>query len=91
VVRHGSFRRCAEELEITPVSVSEHIQALEHRLRCKIFSRRPGQAPTLTADGKSAYNQSKKTLDDVHGLIGSFDRKKPQMNANHHKMPRIVL
>lgn len=78
VVRYGSFRRCAEELDISPVSVSEHIQEFERRLQCKVFNRKPGQAPTLTRDGKTAYERSKKILDDVNGLVGGVEQQNSQ-------------
>lgn len=78
VVRYGSFRRCAEELDISPVSVSEHIQELERRLRRKVFVRKPGQAPVLTGEGKTAYERSKKILDDVNGLVGDFAQRDSQ-------------
>jgi DNA-binding transcriptional LysR family regulator len=72
-VKYGSFRRCAEELEITPVSVSEHIRELEKRLKCTIFSRKPGQSAQLTDAGKSVLDRSRKILDDVNVLASTFE------------------
>ncbi len=87
VVKYGSFRRCAEELEITPVSVSEHIRELEKRLKCTIFSRRPGQNAQLTEAGRSVLDRSRKILGDVNELTRAFappsaERQRIQVNMH---------
>lgn len=46
-----SFRRSAESLGISQASVSNQMKALEHQLGFALFVRRPGQRPTLTAEG----------------------------------------
>lgn len=87
VVKHGSFRRCAEEMEITPVSVSEHIRELEKRLKCSIFIRRPGQSVQLTEAGKSVLTHSQKILGDVDELVRTFApaaADKQQIMVNMH-------
>ncbi len=87
VVKYGSFRRCAEELEITPVSVSEHIRELEKRLKCTIFSRRPGQNAQLTETGKSVLERSQKILGDVNELAQAFvpaATEKQRIQVNMH-------
>lgn len=87
VVKHGSFRRCADELGITPVSVSEHIRELEKRLKCNVFSRRPGHNVQLTDAGRSALDRSVKILDDVNALARAFDppaAEKQRIQVNMH-------
>jgi DNA-binding transcriptional LysR family regulator len=87
VAKHGSFRRCAEELDISPVSVSEHIRELEKRLNCSIFSRKPGHNAQLTDAGKSVLERSKRILVDVHELASAFGpaaAKKQQIQLNMH-------
>ena len=46
-----SFRRSAESLGISQASVSNQMKALEEQLGLALFARRPGQRPTLTAEG----------------------------------------
>lgn len=46
-----SFRRTAENLGISQASVSNQMKALEAQLGVVLFARRPGQRPTLTAEG----------------------------------------
>lgn len=74
VVKYGSFRKCAEELAVTPVSISEHIRELEQRLNCKIFVRKPGHAATLTKDGKIAYEKAQAVLSELDSLINTFTK-----------------
>jgi DNA-binding transcriptional LysR family regulator len=46
-----SFRRSAESLGISQASVSNQMKALEEQLGLALLARRPGQRPTLTAEG----------------------------------------
>lgn len=46
-----SFRRSAESLGISQASVSNQIKALEEQLGVALFTRRPGQRPTVTSAG----------------------------------------
>lgn len=46
-----SFRRTAESLGISQASVSNQMKVLEEQLGFRLFARRPGQRPTLTAEG----------------------------------------
>lgn len=71
VVQHGSFRSCAREVGVSPVSVSEHVRALEHRLGRRLFERRPGGAVQLTSEGKQAYERTRDILLDIDELIRS--------------------
>jgi len=69
VTRHGSFRRCAEHLGVSQVSISEHIRALEDRLGRTLFERRPGGPATLTEAGRHAQIRISAILADIGDLV----------------------
>ncbi|OYX47780.1 MAG: hypothetical protein B7Y87_00590 [Sphingomonadales bacterium 32-64-22] len=52
----GSFRATADELGISQASVSNQIKTLEEQLGCRLFHRKPGQRPILTADGQAFHD-----------------------------------
>lgn len=68
VVEHGSFRRCAEHLGVSQVSVSEHIRELESRLGVKLFDRNAGGPSTLTREGERAYRRVCEIVADINDL-----------------------
>jgi len=68
VVEHGSFRRCADHLGVSQVSVSEHVRELENRLGAKLFDRAAGGPATLTRDGERAYRRVSAILADLNDL-----------------------
>jgi DNA-binding transcriptional LysR family regulator len=69
VVEHGSFRRCADHLGVSQVSVSEHIRELENRLGVSLFDRHSGGPSTLTAEGKRAHRRVVAILADINDLV----------------------
>jgi DNA-binding transcriptional LysR family regulator len=73
VVRAGSFRRCAERLGLTQVSVSEHVRALEQRLGTAMYDRNPGGLPTLTAKGRSAHGRIVDILAAIDDLVADME------------------
>jgi DNA-binding transcriptional LysR family regulator len=68
VVERGSFRRCAESLGVSQVSISEHVRELEARLGAKLFHRNAGGPATLTPDGEQAYRRVSAILADINDL-----------------------
>jgi DNA-binding transcriptional LysR family regulator len=66
VVEHGSFRRCADRLGVSQVSVSEHVRELETRLGVKLFDRNAGGPATLTREGERAYQRVSSILADLN-------------------------
>lgn len=68
VVRHGSFRACAEQAGLTQVVVSAHIRELESRLGVSLFERRPGHAAALTTKGQHAFERISAILADLNDL-----------------------
>ena len=63
--RHRSFRRAADELNVTAGAVSRQIKALEAELGAPLFDRTPG-ALTLTAAGELLRG----VLSDAFGRVG---------------------
>ena len=52
--RHGSFKRAAEELAVTPTAVSHQIRAIEDYLGMPLFERRLRQV-VLTSAGRALF------------------------------------
>jgi DNA-binding transcriptional LysR family regulator len=69
VVEQGSFRRCAETLEITQVAVSDHVRELENRLGVPLFDRRPGVSALLTPQGERVHRHVQQILRGVALLL----------------------
>lgn len=80
VVRHGSFRACAEKIGVSQVVISAHIRELESRLGVALFERRPGHAAELTEQGHHAFDRISAILTDISDLrqelAGEHDRRK---------------
>jgi DNA-binding transcriptional LysR family regulator len=87
-VEHGSFRRCAEHLGVSQVSVSEHVRELETRLGVKLFDRNAGGPATLTREGERAYRRVSAILADLNDLTweinGGRDSKRRRLNVAAH-------
>ena len=90
VVEHGSFRRCAESIGITPVSISEHIHELESRLGCTLFIRKPGHPAALTAKGQTAYERANEILKGVNDLVWSLNENTTSVNRFHVTFPPYI-
>lgn len=79
IVAHGSFRRCADHLGISPEAVSANMRALEDNLGYYLFERRPGGPALLTSLGRRAFQHASNILDDLSYLYdtseGSTSRK----------------
>ena len=67
--RHGSFRRCAEQLGMSQVAVSEHVRMLEDRLGCLLFDRSRGGPAVLTPLGRQASQRLSTILADLNDFI----------------------
>lgn len=72
VVRAGSFRRCAEQLGMSQVSVSEQVRALEQRLGARLFERVAGGSPVITEKGRSAHARIVDILGSVDELLAEM-------------------
>jgi DNA-binding transcriptional LysR family regulator len=92
VIEHGSFRRCAQMLNISPVSVSEHVRALETQLGVELFVRSPGGVAMPTTAGIRAADNVQELLAHVHDfssfVAGDSARQDPIRIAMHGFMMR---
>jgi DNA-binding transcriptional LysR family regulator len=84
-----SFRRSAEGLGISQASVSNQMRALEEQLGFSLFARRPGQRPTVTAEGLAF-------LDDLRvfqaaGEVLSAHRRKRGDELEQHVRYRVLV
>jgi DNA-binding transcriptional LysR family regulator len=52
VVESGSFSNAASRLGISTAAISDQIRALEQRMDCVLFDRRPGTTPVLNERGE---------------------------------------
>jgi len=77
IVELGSFRRSAEQIGISQVTISDHIQALEQQLGCRLFDRRPGAPAQVTPAGVKIYARAMRILNEVSAMEWEFsaDRK----------------
>lgn len=73
IVQHGSFRRCAAELQISQVAVADHVRELEARLGHALFERKPGGPVALTPAGQRAQRHILRILDGLDGLLTELD------------------
>ena len=62
--RHGSFKAAAEELHVTPSSISHQVKGLEDFLGIALFDRRAGGV-SLTRSGASYFGNTTCILDDL--------------------------
>jgi molybdate transport repressor ModE-like protein len=72
VVECGSFRAAAERLDISQVSVSAHVSALEELLGTPLFQRKRGATAGLTASGEAIYRRAKDLLQGRADLLGTY-------------------
>lgn len=75
--RHGSFKRAAEELHVTPAAISQHIKTLEALYDVPLFIRTP-RALKVTEAGKAALQPLSAGLDQ---LQRAADRLQSYANA----------
>lgn len=65
VVESGSFTGAAVQLNVSPAAISDQIRALEHRISCILFDRRPGSTPVLNTQGELFLQHATQLLRDA--------------------------
>lgn len=99
VVDKGSFVAAARALELSPASVTEHIQALEKRLKTKLLHRTTRRI-ALTEEGAAYFEHCKQVLariEEADSMLaarrlspkGTLRVQGPQVLVNTILLPRL--
>lgn len=67
IVKHGSLAAAAQELGVTPPSVSKRLAALEARLRVRLLNRTT-RSLSLTAEGEAYLAEGSRIVSDLEAL-----------------------
>lgn len=95
VVETGSFSAAATRLGISPAGISDQIRALERRIDCELFDRRPGTTPVLNKQGELFLRQANHLLQEAAKtaeLVGA-DPKQPKtarLVADEYILERLL-
>lgn len=65
VVESRSFTVAAAQLGVTPAAISDQIRALEKRMDCVLFERRPGTTPVLNERGEQLFQHATRLLESA--------------------------
>ncbi len=72
--RHLSFKKAAQELNVTPGAVSHQIRDLESDIGVPLFLRSP-QGVSLTPDGESLYQTLTKSFSQIDSVVSRLRNK----------------
>jgi DNA-binding transcriptional LysR family regulator len=86
VVEEEGFARAAERLNISQPAVSSHISALESQIGYRLFERRRGTTPILTAEGQQLYRKAKEVLSQADEIARSLARSSGQPRQREIKI-----
>ncbi|MDU2716703.1 MAG: LysR family transcriptional regulator [Klebsiella michiganensis] len=91
IVKHGSFRQAAKELNISPPTLTIAINNLEEKLGARLLNRST-RSLSLTAIGQEFLNDVTPVLNDYRRVIDNLNehRAKPE-GVVRLNLPRIVL
>lgn len=91
IVKHGSFRQAAKELNISPPSLTIAINNLEEKLGARLLNRST-RSLSLTAIGQEFLNDVTPVLNDYRRVIDNLNerRAKPE-GVVRVNLPRVVL
>lgn len=91
IVKHGSFRQAAKELNISPPTLTIAINNLEEKLGARLLNRST-RSLSLTAIGQEFLNDVTPVLNDYRRVIDNLNehRAKPE-GVVRVNLPRVVL
>ncbi|WP_426577962.1 LysR family transcriptional regulator [Xenorhabdus stockiae] len=91
IVQHGSFRKAAKELNLSPPSLTSAINHLEEKLGVRLLNRST-RSLSLTTIGEEFLNKVMPIFDDFNRVIDSLNVHKAMPEGIIRiNMPRIVL
>ena len=101
VVDKGSFVNAAKALDLSPASVTEHVQALERHLNTRLLNRTTRRI-ALTDEGAAYYEHARQILsrmDEADSMLaaqrlnprGQLRVRMPHMLATQIVLPRIPM
>lgn len=82
VAETGSFAAAAAKLNVSPAAVSDQIRALEKKIGCPVFDRRPGTNPILNEKGSALFRKAP-------GILGSAEELESLSAANAPQRVRV--
>lgn len=99
IVKRGSLAAAAQELGVTPPSVSKRLAALEERLRVRLLNRTT-RSLSLTAEGEAYLAEGSRIVSDLEALeqkiSGGSDKPKGLLKieatfgfGRRHLMPQL--
>lgn len=86
VARHLSFKQAAEELNLTPSTLSHLIRSFEERLKTRLFNRTT-RSVSLTEAGHNLFGQVSTILSDLGQAVDNLDAD----DAQPHGRVRISV
>ncbi len=91
VAETGSFAAAAEALGVSSAAISGHIGALESKLGCALFSRRPGTTPVLSERGLGLLQQARDLVDQAAAMASAAGApRRPEPRARVGAGPFIL-
>ncbi|MDZ3830792.1 MAG: LysR substrate-binding domain-containing protein [Sphingopyxis sp.] len=79
--RHGSFKRAADELSVTPTAISHQIRALEEHVGLALFERHVRRV-ALTDAGAQLYPVLRDGFDAFAEVIGRLQRRRARTQVS---------
>lgn len=91
IVKHGSFRKAAKELNVSPPTLTIAINNLEEKLGVRLLNRST-RSLSLTSVGEEFLNDVTPVLNDYRRVIDNlnYHRAKPE-GVVRVNLPRVVL
>ncbi len=91
VAETGSFAAAADTLGVSSAAISGHVGALESKLGCELFARRPGTTPVLTERGVGLLQQARELVDQAAAMASAAGApRRPEPRARVGAGPFIL-